>query len=111
MEEDIVAEIRKLLEELVVPELRLLARKLDGLQLQMELSNKAIQDRLDAVLSEMTAMRGEMAAFRSEMDAFRAEFRNQNGLRLDERSAESEGNAGSDGQAIRPDNSKKYRIN
>jgi predicted nucleic acid-binding Zn-ribbon protein len=110
VEQDIVAEIRRLLEELVVPELRLLATKLDGLQLQMEPSRKAIQDQLDAVQSEMTAMRGEMKDFRSEMDAFRAEFRNQNGPRLDERSAESEGNAGSDGHAILPDG-KKYRIN
>jgi len=75
MAENIVSELRQLLQDVIAPDLKSISMKVDGLQRQVELSQKATEAQLEAFRSELSAFRGEQAAFRSEMNAFRAEMR------------------------------------
>jgi hypothetical protein len=65
MAENLIAEIRQLLQDVIAPDLEALTIKLDGVQKQLEFSERSMNAQLDA-------FRAEMAAFRAEM---RSEFR------------------------------------
>ena len=82
MGESVISEIRQLLQDMIAPDLRSLAIKIDGIQRQMELSQKATEAQLDAFRSELSAFRGELSAFRGELSAFRSEM---NAFRLEMR--------------------------
>ncbi len=82
MAENVISELRQLLQDVIAPDLKSLAMRMDGIQKQMELTQKATEGQLDAFRleiiafrGEMSAMRSEMSAMRSEMGAFRAEMR------------------------------------
>lgn len=77
MAENVVAEVRKLLQDLIAPDIKALTYRMDGLQKQLELSEKSIQAQLDAMNAQLIAFRSEQNAFRSEMSAFRAEMRSE----------------------------------
>ncbi len=84
MAENILAEIRSLLQDVIAPDLKSLGVRLDGQQKQMELSEKSVAAQLEAFRAELNAFRIELnafrveqAAFRSEMAAFRAEMRSE----------------------------------
>lgn len=68
MGENVLSELRHILQDVIAPDMKSLVMKMDGLQRQVELSQKATEAQLDA-------FRTEQAAFRSEMNAFRAEMR------------------------------------
>jgi len=70
MAENIVSELRQLLQDVIAPDLKSISMKVDGLQRQMELSQKATEAQLEAFRSEMNAFRAEM----------RAEFQGQRNL-------------------------------
>jgi hypothetical protein len=70
MAEKLIAEIRQLLQDIVAPDLKALTIKLDGVQKQLEFSERSMNAQLDA-------FRAEMAAFRAEM---RSEFQAQRNL-------------------------------
>lgn len=70
MAENVISELRQLLQDVIAPDLKSLALKMDGLQRQMELSQKATEAQLEAFRSEMNAFRAEM----------RAEFQGQRNL-------------------------------
>jgi hypothetical protein len=70
MAETLIAEIRQLLQDIVAPDLKALAIKVDGIQKQLEFSERSMNAQLDA-------FRAEMAAFRAEM---RSEFQAQRNL-------------------------------
>jgi hypothetical protein len=70
MAENLIAEIRQLLQDIVAPDLKALTTKVDGVQKQLELSEKSMSAQLEA-------FRAEMAAFRAEM---RSEFQAQRNL-------------------------------
>lgn len=74
MAEDILSELRQVLQDVIAPDLKSLAMKIDGVQRQIELSQKATEAQLDSFRLEMAAMRSEMTAFRSEMSAMRSEM-------------------------------------
>jgi hypothetical protein len=109
MEDDLIAEIRLMLEQMVVPDLKLLLDKVDALQRQLELNRRAAQDHLDALQLEVAAMRGEMKAFRSEMESYRAGFRSPIDLSAEQRSPEV-GSSGDD-PTSQTAVGKKYRVN
>jgi hypothetical protein len=75
MAENIVSELRQFLQDVIAPDLKSISMKVDGLQLQMEISQKATEAQLESFRSELSAFRGEQAAFCGEMNAFRAEMR------------------------------------
>jgi deoxyribodipyrimidine photolyase len=77
MGENILSELRHILQDVIAPDLKSLAIKMDGLQRQMELSQKATEAQLEAFRTEQTAFRSEMNAFRAEM---RAEFQAQRNM-------------------------------
>ncbi len=67
MTENLIAEIRQLLEEIVLPELKALMAKLDDFQRQIALRDEALamfSAELDAVRAEMAALRTEVVALR-----------------------------------------------
>jgi len=70
MAENIASELRQLLQDVIAPDLKSISMKVDGLQRQMELSQKATEAQLEAFRSEMNAFRAEM----------RAEFQGQRNL-------------------------------
>ena len=70
MAENIIAELRQLLQDVIAPDLKSLNVKLDGLQKQVELSEKSVNAQIEA-------FRAELNAFRAEM---RSEFQSQRGL-------------------------------
>ena len=74
MAENIIAEIRKLLQDIVAPDLKALTIKVDGIQKQLELSEKSMSAQLDAFRAEMAAFRAEM---RSEFQAQRTLLQNE----------------------------------
>ena len=77
MAENLISELRQILQDVIAPDLKSLSMKMDGLQRQMELSQKATEAQLDAFRGELSAFRGEMNAFRAEM---RAEFQAQRNM-------------------------------
>ncbi len=77
MAENIISELRQILQDVIAPDLKSLGMKMDGLQRQFELSQKAIEAQLEAFRTEQTAFRSEMNAFRAEM---RAEFQAQRNM-------------------------------
>lgn len=109
MAENIVNELRKLLLEIIVPDLKMLLAKMDDLQQQLELSRKSTQERLDAIEIEVAAMRGEMRAFRGEMETYRIERRNRLGLHLDDDSSEHSLN--DEEQTLLANSGTKRRVN
>ena len=70
MGDNIISELRQLLQDIVAPDLKAIAIKVDGVQKQLELSERSMSAQLDA-------FRAEMAAFRAEM---RSEFQAQRNL-------------------------------
>lgn len=77
MAENVISELRQLLQDVIAPDLKSIVMRMDGMQRQMELSQKATEAQLEAFRMEIIAFRGEMAAMRSEMGAFRAEMRSE----------------------------------
>ena len=77
MPDNIIAEMRQLLQDLIAPDLKALAYKVDGLQKQLELTEKSMVAQLEAFRAENVAFRAEIGAFRTEMGAFRAEMRSE----------------------------------
>jgi hypothetical protein len=84
MAESVVAEIRQLLQDVIAPDLKAIFVRMDGLQKQMELSEKSVAAQLDAFRAELgafrlelNAFRVEQSAFRNEVNAFRAEMRSE----------------------------------
>jgi hypothetical protein len=53
--DNVIVELRQLLQDRIVPDLKLIAIKLDALQRHMEQSHKATEARLEAYLGEQTA--------------------------------------------------------
>ncbi len=74
MADNIIAEMRQLLQDMIAPDLKALTYKVDGLQKQMELSEKSMMAQLDAFRAEMGAFRAEM---RSEFQAQRNLLQNE----------------------------------
>jgi hypothetical protein len=77
MAENVIAEIRHLLQDILVPDFKALTVKVDGIQRQIELSERSINAQFDAMSAEMAASRAEVNAFRAEM---RSEFQAQRNL-------------------------------
>ena len=84
MAEIIIAEIRQLLQDVIAPDLKAMVVGMDGLQKQIELSEKSVAAQLEAFRAEFNAFRLELSvfrveqsAFRSDMNAFRAEMRSE----------------------------------
>jgi len=75
MAENILSEIRQLLQDVIAPDLKALAVRVEGNQRHTELALKAMEVQLEAFRAELSAFRGEQQAFRAEMNAFRAEMR------------------------------------
>ena len=71
MADNVIAEMRQLLQDIVAPDLKALTMKADGIQKQLELTEKSMTAQLDAFRKEQEAFRAEMGAFRAEM---RSEF-------------------------------------
>ena len=74
MAEKVIAEIRQLIQDIVAPDLKALTIKVDGVQRQVELSEKSTNAQLEAFRAEIAAFRAEVGAFRAEM---RSEFQSQ----------------------------------
>jgi hypothetical protein len=74
MAENILSEIRQLLQDVIAPDLKALAVRGDGNQRHTEPALKAREVQLEAFRSELSAFRAELSAFRTEMNAFRAEM-------------------------------------
>jgi hypothetical protein len=66
-DEELLAAIRQVLQDIVAPDLKALMVKVDGVQRQVVLSEKSTSAQLEA-------FRAEMGAFRAEM---RSEFQSQ----------------------------------
>ncbi len=77
MAENVIAEIRHILQDILVPDFKALTVKVDGIQRQIELSERSMSAQFDAMRAEMAASRAEIAAFRAEM---RSEFQAQRNL-------------------------------
>ena len=77
MGDNVISELRQLLQDVVAPDLKSIIVRVEGLQRQMELSQKAIEAQLEAFRVEQVAFRSEMQAFRAEM---RSEFQGQRNL-------------------------------
>src|ERR1700691_5268677 len=77
MAENILSEIRQLLQDVIAPDLKALAVRVEGNQRHTELALKAMEAQLEAFRAELAAFRTEMNAFRAEM---RAEFQAQRNL-------------------------------
>lgn len=77
MADNVIAEIRKVLQDIIAPDLKSLAMKIEGVQREMELSRKSTEAQFEAFRIEQSAFRSEMNAFRAEM---RAEFQSQRNL-------------------------------
>ena len=75
MAESIISELRQLLQDVIAPDLKSLAMKMDGIERRIELSQKATEAQLEAYRAEQGAFRSELTASRSEMNAFRVEMR------------------------------------
>jgi hypothetical protein len=77
MAENVIAEVRRILQDIVAPDLKALVVRVDGGQKYTELSIKALEARIEAGQAEIAAFRAEFSAFRAEMGAFRAEMRSE----------------------------------
>ena len=75
MAENIPSEIRQLLQDVIAPDLKALAVRVEGNQRHTELAMKAMEAQLEAFRSKLSAFRAELAAFRTEMNAFRTEMK------------------------------------
>jgi serine phosphatase RsbU (regulator of sigma subunit) len=75
--ENMIAEIRHILQDVLVPDFKALAAKVEGSQKQAELSERSVNAQFDAMRAEMAAFRAELGAFRAEM---RSEFQAQRNL-------------------------------
>jgi hypothetical protein len=109
MSEEFISELRQVLEEMVVPDLKLLIAKIDNLQRSIELSNKAFEARFDVLHLELEAMRSEMKTHRGEMVQLRAALGSQPGSRVQAGQQESSG-TGED-QAVAADGTGKRWVN
>jgi len=106
MSEDIIFELQQVLQEMIVPDLKLLIAKIDELQRRIELSNKAFEARLDVLHLEVETMRGEMKTFRAELNQLRSALGAQPGVRVEAAPQENTANgeekaAGTDGPGKR----------
>ncbi len=77
MADNIISELRQVLQDVIAPDVKSLGMKMEGLQRQMELSQKATEAPLEPFRTEQAAFRSEMNAFRAEM---RAEFQSQRNM-------------------------------
>ena len=77
MAENVIAEIRHILQDILVPDFKALTVRVDGGQKYTELSIKALEAKIEAGQAEIAAFRAEFSAFRAEMGAFRAEMRSE----------------------------------
>jgi hypothetical protein len=77
MADNILSEIRQILQDVIAPDLKALAVRVEGNQRHTELALKAMEAQLEAFRAEQAAFRIEMNAFRAEM---RAEFQGQRNL-------------------------------
>lgn len=64
--DNIIAELRQLLQDVIAPDLKSLNVKMDGLQKQVELSEKSVNAQIEAFRAELNAFRAEM---RSELQS------------------------------------------
>jgi hypothetical protein len=74
MAENMIAEVRHILQDILVPDFKALNMKVDGIQKQLELSERSMSAQLDAFRAEMAAFRAEM---RSEFQAPRTLLQNE----------------------------------
>jgi hypothetical protein len=77
MAENVVAEIRHILQDILVPDFKALSARVEGSQKYTELAIKAVEAKIEAVEARMVAGQAEIAAFRAEMASFRAEMRSE----------------------------------
>lgn len=83
MDENLIAEIRQLLQNVVVPDLETLMLKLDAIQQQLALTQQS-------VLAEIASFRADLETVRAEMKALRAELRGQPELPINEEEAQTD---------------------
>jgi len=74
MAEIVIAELRQVLQDVIAPDLKSLGVKMDGLQKQVELSEKSVNAQIEAFRAELNAFRAEM---RSEFQARRTLLQNE----------------------------------
>ena len=74
MAENVIAELRQVLQDVVAPDLKSLGAKMDGLQKQVELSEKSVNAQIEAFRAELNAFRAEI---RSEFQAQRTLLQNE----------------------------------
>lgn len=74
MAENVIAELRQVLQDVIAPDLKSLGVKMDGLQKQVELSEKSVNAQIEAFRAELNAFRAEM---RSEFQAQRTLLQNE----------------------------------
>ena len=74
MADNVIAELRQLLQDVIAPDLKSLGAKMDGLQKQVELSEKSVNAQIEAFRAELNAFRAEM---RSEFQAQRTLLQNE----------------------------------
>ncbi len=74
MADNIIAELRQLLQDVIAPDLKSLGVKMDGLQKQVELSEKSVNAQIEVFRAELNAFRAEM---RSEFQSQRLLLQNE----------------------------------
>jgi len=74
MADNIIAELRQLLQDVIAPDLKSLGVKMDGLQKQVELSEKSVNAQIEVFRAELNAFRAEM---RSEFQSQRFLLQNE----------------------------------
>lgn len=93
MEQDLIAELRRLLQEVITPDLEALMVKLEQIQQQMQLSERNILEVLAMFRAETEVLRAETAAshaeLRAELEILRAQMENE---QMGERSAANKPN-------------------
>ncbi len=74
MADNIIAELRQLLQDVIALDLKSLGVKMDGLQKQVELSEKSVNAQIEVFRAELNAFRAEM---RSEFQSRRFLLQNE----------------------------------
>jgi outer membrane murein-binding lipoprotein Lpp len=71
MDDELISALRRVLEEDVVRELRALGAGLDRISSQLEMNQRLLEAKVDALLQDIKSMREEMQAMREEMKTLR----------------------------------------
>ncbi len=74
MADNVIAELRQVLQDMIAPDLKSLGIKMDGLQKQVELSERSVNAQIEAFRAELNAFRAEM---RSEFQSQRVLLQNE----------------------------------